>query len=50
MRAASAVQTRQIVVAQPLTNGRTRRERMMIVLLVTVLAADVLRWVVPHIR
>jgi hypothetical protein len=37
-------------VAQPAANSRTRRERVMIVLLVTVLAADVLRWVVPHIR
>jgi hypothetical protein len=44
------VAPRQIVVTQPATHNRTRRERVMIVLLFTVLAADVLRWVVPHIR
>lgn len=51
LRAASSVAPRQIVLVQPpAAKSRTRRERIMIVALVAVVAVDVLRWVVPLLR
>jgi hypothetical protein len=51
LRAASSVALpRQIVIAKPAVKNTTRRERLMIVALIAVVAVDVLRWVAPLFR
>jgi hypothetical protein len=50
MRAASEVAPKQAIIVQTSAKRSTRRERVLVVALLAMVMADVLSWVLPHLR